>query len=203
MKLGPWQRLRRFLTAERVSLDSVAHTIGLTRKDFEELAKAEKLPREALNTMEKYYGLRAEYVLSGKGPISIQAEELPHMRLAALRKELGLNQTDFASGIGLTQSGLSSLELGVIPLRRMMALAIEAAYSVRHQWLLYGKLPQKTDHKNTPIRLPPDEQRLLDRYRTADKDVRRVITKLLECTSENKDPWDGANERRAIQRRTS
>ena len=187
MKLNPWQRLRRFLTSERVSLHSAAQTVGLSVKDFQNLEQAERLPNALLKQMEKHYGLRSEYVLSGKGPITVQAVELPHVRLIKLRKELGLNQTDFANSIGLTQSGLSSLELGGIPLRRMMALAIEAVYGVRHQWLLHGILPQKNNARNVPARLAPEDQRYLDRFRVADKDVRRTIMKVLDCTTENND----------------
>lgn len=50
----------------------------------------------------------------------------------------GLNQTAFATPLGLTQSALSALETGRSPLRVMAALAIETVYGVRHQWLLFG-----------------------------------------------------------------
>lgn len=106
----------------------------------------------------------------------------PRVRLSALRKELELNQTDFASGIGLTQSGISAFELGTVPLSRKVALAIEAAYGIRHQWLLHGKPPLKTGGRNAAMRLMPDERRFLDLYQVADKDVRRVVIRLLECT---------------------
>lgn len=49
-----------------------------------------------------------------------------------------MSQSKFARTIGLSSKGLASVERGDIPLRRMMALAIEAAHGIRHEWLLNG-----------------------------------------------------------------
>ncbi len=196
MKTGVWLRLRRFFSTQHVTPLEAAMTVGLSVKDFQSLAQDEKLPSAALKKLEHKYGLRSEYVLTGTGPITIEADEQPHERIISVRKKLGLSQTQFAQGFGLTQSGQSALELGTIPPRRMMALAIEAAYGVSHEWLLYGKPPKYMQSHFTI-----EERRLLDRFRAADKDVQSVTLKLLDSTTQNREPWDGSAERRDEERR--
>lgn len=147
------------------------------------------------------YKINKKYLVAGNALKESDDKNTPdenkgHERLIQVRKELGLNQTDFANPIGLTQSGLSAIELETAPLRRTVALAIETAYGFRHQWLLYGKLP-----KHTKFRLTAEEKRVLDLYRSAEKDVQRVTIKLLESTAQCNQPWDGVQERRDSERR--
>lgn len=197
MKKGSWQRLREFFKVERVSPRDAALTVGLSVNELRHLAQEERLSKSVLTKLEQKYGLRKEYVLNGAGPITIAAEEPPHSRIVRIRKELGLTQTEFAKGCGLTQSGISGVELGEIPLRRMMALAIEAAYSVRHQWLLFGQGP-----RDVPARLMADEKHLLDRYRATNPDMQRVLLHLLDSIVSSAPPWDGILNRRRGDRRS-
>lgn len=84
----------------------------------------------------------------------------PGDRLASVRKELGVSQNKFAHTIGLSLKGLAGVERGDIPLRRMMALAIEAAHGVRHEWLLNGggerfTTPRRRETDRAHVVAPP------------------------------------------------
>ena len=116
-------------------------------------------------------------------------------RIIEIRKELTLSQDGFARSFGLTQSGLSALELGSIPLRLMTALAIEAVYGINHAWLLEGLEP-----KYVIGGITKDEKRLIDLYRATDKDAQRMALRVLDGLAA-KTIWDGMRERRGEERR--
>lgn len=60
-------------------------------------------------------------------------------RLDAVLKYFGLNQTDFAESIGVSQSTLSKQLKGVHKIDKQAALAIQAVYGVSSKWLLSGE----------------------------------------------------------------
>jgi transcriptional regulator with XRE-family HTH domain len=62
-----------------------------------------------------------------------------HNRLKLIRKELRLNQTEFARLIGLKQTALSMIEVGSTPLTDKNIKLICAAFNVNEQWLRTGK----------------------------------------------------------------
>lgn len=60
-------------------------------------------------------------------------------RIVALRTELGLNQAEFSKKIGLSRSGLASIEVGQNPLRDRHIKLIKAAFpQVSEAWLKDG-----------------------------------------------------------------
>lgn len=121
-----------------------------------------------------------------------------HKRIIEVRKDLALSQNEFGMGFGITQSGLSALELGSIPLRPMVALAIEAVYGVNHAWLLGG---EGYGPKYVIGGMTKDEKRLIDLYRSTDKDAQRTAMRMLDALAA-KTPWDGMRERRGAKSRT-
>jgi len=63
-------------------------------------------------------------------------------RIKKLRKELGLNQTDFGSRIGATQAMITSYETGRVVPDDSMKLLICREFGVRREWLEFGDTPQ-------------------------------------------------------------
>jgi transcriptional regulator with XRE-family HTH domain len=60
-------------------------------------------------------------------------------RLKKLRKLLGLQQTAFAGGVGLTQGHYSMIERGEVELTDRNIMLICSVYHVNEQWLRTGK----------------------------------------------------------------
>jgi transcriptional regulator with XRE-family HTH domain len=60
-------------------------------------------------------------------------------RVVEIRKYNDLNQTEFAKKLGFTQSNLSAIELGKIPLTEANIRLICLTFSVREEWLRDGK----------------------------------------------------------------
>jgi transcriptional regulator with XRE-family HTH domain len=59
-------------------------------------------------------------------------------RLKRIRKELKLNQTEFARLIGLRQTALSMIEVGTTPLTGKNVKLICATFGVNEQWFRTG-----------------------------------------------------------------
>lgn len=59
-------------------------------------------------------------------------------RIAAIRKETGMNQTDFALAIGLKKSGLQKLEYGENTPAATTAMLICQKFNINHDWLMDG-----------------------------------------------------------------
>jgi len=60
-------------------------------------------------------------------------------RIRLLRKELSLNQHDFARKIGLTQTSMSMIEAGKAALTQKNIKLICATFGVSEDWLLTGQ----------------------------------------------------------------
>ncbi|MDR1175302.1 MAG: helix-turn-helix domain-containing protein [Treponema sp.] len=60
-------------------------------------------------------------------------------RFKSIRKELRLNQTEFARLIGIRQTALSMIEVGTTPLTDKNIKLICATFNVNEQWLRTGK----------------------------------------------------------------
>lgn len=59
-------------------------------------------------------------------------------RLKELRKELGLNQTEFGEKLGVAQSTVAGWELGSRDIPDIAIISICRAYNVREEWLREG-----------------------------------------------------------------
>jgi transcriptional regulator with XRE-family HTH domain len=60
-------------------------------------------------------------------------------RIRLIRKELGLNQNDFAGKIGLTQTSMSMIEAGKAVLTQKNIKLICATFGVSEEWLRTGQ----------------------------------------------------------------
>jgi len=60
-------------------------------------------------------------------------------RIKTIRKTLGLNQTDFAKQIGLTQTSLTMIENGKRNLTDKNIKIISSTYNINEQWIRTGE----------------------------------------------------------------
>ena len=82
-------------------------------------------------------------------------------RINRIRLDKNLKQSEFADSIGLSQSGYSTLmgRDGTSQRLKTLALAIEAVYGFRHEWILTGEEPKQ---KGTQKHLEPVQRVQLD-----------------------------------------
>lgn len=69
-------------------------------------------------------------------------------RVRAIRKQLGLNQTEFAARIGMTQGYITSIERDIREVNDRLVKLICETYSVSEAWLVSeeGEMFQDNDH---------------------------------------------------------
>lgn len=61
-------------------------------------------------------------------------------RFLKIRKDSGYNQSDFANQLGITQSSISTIEIGINDNPTFQTLcAICKQFGIRSQWLLFGE----------------------------------------------------------------
>ena len=60
-------------------------------------------------------------------------------RIRAVRKKMGLNQTDFGRAIGLKQTSLAQIETGVRTATDRTIILICEKYNVNKIWLMFGE----------------------------------------------------------------
>lgn len=59
-------------------------------------------------------------------------------RLKTIRKKLGLNQTEFANKLGMSQQAYSALENGINPITERHIKPICSIFGINENWLLTG-----------------------------------------------------------------
>ncbi|MTN45977.1 helix-turn-helix domain-containing protein [Turicibacter sanguinis] len=59
-------------------------------------------------------------------------------RLREIRKSLGLNQTEFAKCLGITQTSYSMIENGTRPLLDRHIKVVCSEFNINEQWLKHG-----------------------------------------------------------------
>lgn len=88
-------------------------------------------------------------------------------RLKDIRKALGLNQTDFAKRIGLTQTAFSMIENGYRPISEKHIKLICSGFGVNEGWFRTGKgemfltSPYEKEFLSIFESLTPDSQEYL------------------------------------------
>jgi transcriptional regulator with XRE-family HTH domain len=89
-------------------------------------------------------------------------------RIRLVRKEIGLNQGEFAGRIGLTQTSMSMIEAGKSPLTEKNIKLICATFAVEENWLRTGKgemfgpaSPYEKELLATFGKLTPDTQEFI------------------------------------------
>lgn len=109
-------------------------------------------------------------------------------RLKAIRKTLGLNQTEFAKHLGITQTAYSMIENGNRPLAKKYIKVICSTFNVSENYLLTGEgetfasSPYEQEFKRIFSSLTPETQEYL--YLMA-KELLKVQQKLLTTCCEN------------------
>jgi transcriptional regulator with XRE-family HTH domain len=100
-------------------------------------------------------------------------------RLKEIRKSLNLNQSEFASKIGLAQSGYSQIETGENSLTEQNIKLVCFVYNVNETWLRSGE----GEMFNNKIKLKDeDEKMLLDMFRYLSPEMQEfVLKKIKEC----------------------
>jgi len=100
-------------------------------------------------------------------------------RLKEIRKSLKINQSEFASKIGLAQSGYSQIETGENTLTDQNIKLVCLIYDVNESWLRSGK-GEMFNYKAKPK--DDDEKRLLDMFRCLSPEMQEfVLKKIKEC----------------------
>lgn len=75
-----------------------------------------------------------------------------NQRVRFLRKEiLKLNQSDFAAGLGISQTGVSSIEKDGATITDRVVKSISLIYNISEDWLRYGTEPIKLQPKETSL----------------------------------------------------
>lgn len=192
--MSPLQRLKALFAERGLDDERFAQTVGIAPKEFVALAKQNRLPEHAKERMEHTLGTRVTYILTGRGARTL-ADEGPKLRIVQIREELGLSQEKFAVPFGLTQAGQSAVERGEVPIRRMMALAIESVHGVRHQWLLRGEEPRFVRG-----RISEADKTHLDLLHNLEPIDAEAIKRFM-MFAQKPPAWDGTQERRRADRR--
>lgn len=100
-------------------------------------------------------------------------------RLAELRKNLGMNQKDFASSLSLGQSTLAMIETGKRELNERNIKLICSLYKVNYDWLVkgIGRMFQDDDS---------DAQAIVDSVMTGDNDfAKKILVKFAKLSDEH------------------
>jgi transcriptional regulator with XRE-family HTH domain len=100
-------------------------------------------------------------------------------RLREVRKALKINQSDFASKIGMAQSGYSQIETGENALTEQNIKLICLIFSVNETWLRTGEGEMFDSGSKAK---DEDEQALLYMFRLLSPEMRAfVLRKIDEC----------------------
>lgn len=111
-------------------------------------------------------------------------------RIRALRKELGMNQTEFAERIALSQSHLTSVELGKksVTDRTIKLICIE--FGISEDWLRTGKEPKYLDDDDSSlfrqaaagIEMADDKRAMaaLEVYWSLSPDDKKIVWKMFD-----------------------
>jgi transcriptional regulator with XRE-family HTH domain len=101
-------------------------------------------------------------------------------RLKELRKTLKLNQRDFATKIGIAQSGYSQIETGENALTEQNIKLICFTYDVNDSWLRSGE-GEMFNHISK-LKNDDDEEKLLEMFRCLSAEMKLfVLRKIQDC----------------------
>jgi transcriptional regulator with XRE-family HTH domain len=89
-------------------------------------------------------------------------------RIRAIRRELGINQGEFARRIGLTQTAMSMIEVGKSKLTEQNIKLICVTFNVNEHWLRTGEGEMFGS-------LSPYEKELLETYRQLTEETQDFI----------------------------
>lgn len=88
-------------------------------------------------------------------------------RLKEIRRELGMNQTEFADSLGIRQAAYSLIETGKKPLAKRYIKTICALYKINENWFLSGEGEMWEE--------PTSEQELVELYRKMPANLQKTL----------------------------
>lgn len=118
-----------------------------------------------------------------------------NQRIRQIRKDCGLNQTEFATKIGVTQSGVSFMERNGSAVSDQTIKAICMAFNINESWLRNGTEPMHLadttvsldkfvkDHGGTDLELD-----IMKAYFSLPKDVRETVMSYFQQVFSKNDP---------------
>lgn len=99
-------------------------------------------------------------------------------RIKYLRKNLGLNQTDFAKRIGIKQSALSSIESKQSSVTERNIKAICSEYKISEAWLRTGE-GTMLNTSDAAITCSAEELNGIKKYRALDEHGKKLVNFIL------------------------
>lgn len=107
-------------------------------------------------------------------------------RIKELRKALNLSQEKFGSGLGVTKSAVSRMELGAYKITDTVLKLICTEYSANEEWLLHGTGEMFIETDSSIIaelakeyHLDELDKKIIERYLKLDSKDRKSIKKYL------------------------
>jgi transcriptional regulator with XRE-family HTH domain len=94
-------------------------------------------------------------------------------RIRAVRKQLGINQGEFARRIGLTQTAMSMIEVGKSRLTEKNIKLICATFNINETWFRTGKGPMFAS--SVPL-----EKELIDIFRRLTPDTQEFLMEMAQ-----------------------
>lgn len=137
--------IKNLLKQANVPFNTTSKIFGLSKNELSKLDNASILSLDMVAALDQHYGLKITG-LNRSNPIT-ESTIQPCERLRQAREELNLSQSEFGGAIGLTQAGVSKFEMNLIPLRKLVLLAIEHVYNIRGEWIVYGEEPKYLSQK--------------------------------------------------------
>lgn len=99
-------------------------------------------------------------------------------RIKYLRKNLGLNQTDFAKKIGMKQTGLSAIEKGKVPVLERNIKNICFEFCINEVWLRTGE-GTMLNTSDAAITCSAEELNGIKKYRALDEHGKKLVNFIL------------------------
>lgn len=191
VKVKKWSvgEIKGLLKQAQVPFETISKVLGLSKDDLARLDNTSILSLGMVQTLGQHYSLDKTGLNRSNSTIP-EGTIQPAERLRQAREELNLSQSEFGESIGLTQAGVSKFEMSLIPLRKLVLLAIEHVYGIRGEWLIYGEEPKYLSNKT----LKNDDVEILEITTKLNPDDREVWLQLGKYLSNAR--WDGKVERR-------
>ncbi len=167
-----------------LSLSEFSMRTGYSRAHINRVETGErKVTQEMIETIRKVFHLDTSWPDLGNLPSkdndvgpsvtdlkTLSSIEATKERLLALRKELKLNQKDFAKLTGISVANIEAVEFERRKLTMRMAKRIEDACSIGTEWLLHG---------DEDAKYHPCGQRMTS-YLKTHPDARKIVWEMME-----------------------
>ena len=107
-------------------------------------------------------------------------------RIKLLRKEAGLNQTDFGGRVGLKQTSIAMYEKGERQVSNQSITLIANAFHVREEWLRTGEEPKDAPRISAlleDVELDETDRTIIASYLSLSPDKRQILKEFIKETA--------------------